>query len=84
MTTPASLPVVAPTPEQQERQKRIYATMRWAGVIAVTEMRDGFDAAMEIVSDGPERFMPDEHDMERINSTAVTAITFIETGRTGG
>lgn len=82
MTTPASLPVVAPTPEQQQRQKRIYATMRWAGVVAVTEMRDGFEAAMEVVEAGPEQFMPDDADMERINSTAVTAITFIETGRT--
>lgn len=71
------LPLITPS-ERKERARRIFATMRWAGVIAVTEMVDGYDNAMKIVEEGPERFLPDDEDYEKINETGIKAIAYIE------
>lgn len=73
------LPLITP-PVATDRAKRIYATMRWAGVIAVTEMSEGFESALRVVEEGPERFMPDDEDFGNINATAVRAIAYIENG----
>jgi hypothetical protein len=67
-----------------ERAKRIFATARWAGVVAVTEMSDGYEAAMEVVRAGPQQFLPDPEEWgpERLSESARVAIEYIETGQT--
>lgn len=83
---PGMIPLVLPevgkrVPSDREmRERRIFATCRWAGVVAVTEMADGYDAAMQIVTEGPDRFLPDDEDWEKINETARVAINYIENG----
>jgi hypothetical protein len=68
--------------EANERSKRIFATCRWAGIVAVTEMSDGYDAAMRVVAEGPAKFLPTEDEWDRINTTARIAINYVESGAT--
>lgn len=84
---PSELPELPPVgtrvlTEEEQRARRIFATCRWAGVIAITEMASGFDAAMAVVATGPADFLPDEEDFAKINETGQVAIRYIETGST--
>lgn len=67
-----------------ERAKRIFAVCRWAGVIAVIEMTDGYDSAMEVVKKGPQEFMPNEDEwaLDNLSESAKVAINYIEAGET--
>ena len=62
------------------RARRIFAACRWAGIVAVTEMVEGYDAAMRVVQDGPQPFMPDDDDWvpEKMVPSVGIAINFIE------
>jgi hypothetical protein len=65
---------------RSDRAKRIYGTIRWASAVAIEELRDGYDAAMRTVAEGPEPFMPTDEDwsMDTISASVATAINFIE------
>lgn len=82
MSEPTDLPTIdnptIPLDALNDREKRIYAAMRWSGVVAIIEMRDGYDAAMEVVNEGPARFLPTEAEWEKINDTGRRGIDFVE------
>jgi hypothetical protein len=65
-----------------DRAKRIFAVGRWAGVVAITEMRDGYDAAQRVVMEGPQVYYPTDDDFDRINLTSKIAINYVESGAT--
>lgn len=77
-TTPTDLPTLQVAQQQQERAKRAYAVMRWAAVIAVVELRDGYDAAMEVVDAGPAQFQPDDTEWANLNLAQTVGINYIE------
>lgn len=63
-----------------DRARRIFATLRWAGIVAITETVEGYDAAMRVVHAGPAEFLPPDEDwsLEKLSQSAVIAITYIE------
>lgn len=91
MTEPTQLPTFddiaaagAALAELDDRAKRIFAVGRWSGIIAVTEMVEGYDSAMRVVEEGPQRFYPaeDEWGPDKISKSALIAIAYVEEGTT--
>lgn len=87
-TTPDALPTLAQVEGAVdevrflgERAKRVYAVMRWASTVALTELRDGYEAALEVVNEGPARFMPTDEEFEQINLAGTVGINFVEGGQ---
>lgn len=78
MTDPTTLPELHLSREQEARARRVYAVSRWAAAVAITELRDGYDAAMVVVEAGPAQFEVDDEDWGSINASAQIAINYVE------